>query len=59
MALLEEAYEPEVRGNKTRLLNSNVTLMLKIGKKVYIIKEKIQMNIKESEWVLYSINKKK
>ena len=31
MALLEEAFESIVRGDKTRLLNPNATLLLKIG----------------------------
>ena len=41
MALLEEAYESIVRGDKTRLLNPNATFFLKMGKKVDVIKEKI------------------
>ena len=58
MALLKEAFESILRGDKTRLFNPNVTHFLKLGKKASVIEEKILMNIIESEWVLYPINNK-
>ena len=58
MALLEEAFESIVRGDRTRLLNPNVTHFFKLGKKAGVMEEKIMMKIKESEWVLYPIKNK-
>ena len=39
MALLEEVYEPEERGNMTKLLNPKIIRMLRIDKKDEVIKE--------------------
>ena len=58
MKLLEEAFEPIVKGDRTRLLNPNMTHLFKLGKKADVMEEKIMLNIKESEWVLYPINNK-
>ena len=41
MALLEEAFETIVKGDKTSLMNPNVTLFLKLGEIASVIEEKI------------------